>query len=120
MHSNTPARIPKQPLRIVLVGDQTATAPKAGLTSCSCSPVLDVCRQLIGAGYAPETPAVAYRDGIKALLLKSIGSAAALQVNGHGTAFIALRGWGPASPVRQTAEPQGEACPRSEKQTEVA
>jgi hypothetical protein len=67
-------------LTIVLLGDHTATALATGFTSCSTSPVLDLCRQLIAAGYDPKTPAVAYRDGDEAFLLKSIGEVLDLNV----------------------------------------
>jgi len=41
------------------------------------------------AGHDPSTPLEAYRGGMLALRVKSIGQAAKLQVNSHGTGFEA-------------------------------
>jgi hypothetical protein len=71
--------------RAQLSGDDTCTA--AGLTARSISPVLALCRMLIEAGHDPAMPLHVYRGDVLALTIRSIGEAAALQVNPRGTGF---------------------------------
>jgi hypothetical protein len=59
-----------------------------GVTVRAPSPVLALCRQLIqSSAYAPETPLDAYRGDTLCLRVRSIGEAAKLAVNGHGSGF---------------------------------
>src|SRR6476619_1028281 len=92
-----------------------------GYTALGGSPVFALCRKLIEAGFDPERPLFAYRGVTMALRIRSIGEAATLEINGHGSGFKqcpARRG--PASPMRQTEvtlagdtfEPIGAAAAR--------
>ena len=95
-------------VRAELIGDDTCTAQ--GITSRGYSPILDLCRELLAAGADPLSQLDAYRDGILALHIDSIGQAARLTVKsaGNGAPIFALdsrcRGAGapPIAPSERT------------------
>ena len=73
-------------IRARLTGSDTASAE--GISVTSSSPVLALCRELIKLPYDPNIRLVAYRGDTLALIVRSIGEAARLEVSGHGTGFI--------------------------------
>ena len=81
-------------IRADLIGSDTCTA--LGLTCNSGSPVLALCRGLVEAGHDPAIPLEAYRGDVLCLCVRSIGDAAAVEVNARGTGFVVR----PASLVR--------------------
>jgi hypothetical protein len=95
------AKFQPSPIRAELTGSSTCTA--LGLSVRANSPVLGLCRRLIEAGYDPATPLQAYRGDTLCLVIRSIGEAAALEINSAGTGFFRHRGARAASPVRQKA-----------------
>jgi len=72
-------------VRAVLTDDDTCSA--LGLTVCSSSPVLALCRKLVKAGHDPSLPLEAWRGDTLAIRIRSIGEAAQLEVNGEGAGF---------------------------------
>src|SRR6516164_9622984 len=64
------------------------------------TPVLALCRELIAAGHDPSRPLHAYRDGVLALRIRSIGEAARLRVATHGVGFESAQECTTASPMR--------------------
>jgi len=61
-------------------------------TARSPSPVLALCRQLVESGtYGSSIPLDAYRGHTLCLRVRSIGEAAALEVNSEGTGFRSRR-----------------------------
>jgi hypothetical protein len=62
-----------------------------GLMSRSSSPVLNLCRMLVAAGHDPSRPMDAFRGETLALHIRTIGEAAAFEVNSHGTDFVKHR-----------------------------
>jgi hypothetical protein len=89
-------------LRGELYGSTTATA--AGITATSTTPVLLLCRQLLAQGVDPDRAAEIYRGAVLALRIRSIGEAAGLEINGHGTGFRPAGDGGTASPVRKNGK----------------
>jgi hypothetical protein len=81
---------PQAPVLRAELIDDTCTA--AGLTARGPSPVLQLCRELIEAGHDPRRALHAYRRGILALIVRSIGEAAGLRVNpkGNGASWASL------------------------------
>ena len=80
-----------------LAKDDHATA--CGIVTRSSSPVLRLCRLLVDAGHDPGLPLEAWRNGVLCLRVRSIGEAAGLEINAHGTGFRQLREGGGASPI---------------------
>ena len=76
-------------IRAELRGSNRALA--AGIVAVGSSPVLALCRRLVEAGHDPVTPLAAYRAGTLCLKVRSIGAAAALEVNGEGNGFRGLK-----------------------------
>lgn len=72
-----------------LAGSNTCTA--AGMSASGSTPVLDLCRKLIEAGFDHRLPLHAYRRDVLCLTVRSIGEGAALAVNGKGTGFMRYR-----------------------------
>jgi hypothetical protein len=62
-----------------------------GLIARSYTPVLQLCRLLVAAGFDPDHSLIAYRRGTLALRVRSIGEAAKLELNGRGTRFVRCR-----------------------------
>jgi hypothetical protein len=69
------------------------------------APVLALCRSLLAAGLDPDQSLEVYRAGTLALHIRSIGEAARLEINSHGTDFVARRARRQASPVRSRELP---------------
>jgi hypothetical protein len=65
------------------------------------APVIALCRKLIDSGIDPATALHVYRGDILCLIVRSIGHAARLELNGHGTGFLPAPAGGTASPMRQ-------------------
>lgn len=93
----TPAR---QVIRAELLGENTCTA--LGIVAKANTPILELCRKLIAAGHGPGSQLDIYRGETLALRLRSIGAAAALEINGEGTGFRLRRAPATAPPMRQT------------------
>lgn len=72
-----------------------------GFAVTAASPVLALCRRLVAAGYDPMRPLHAYRGGVLAVRVRSIGEGAKLETNGEGTGFRRLREPDAAPHVRQ-------------------
>jgi hypothetical protein len=80
------------------------------------APVLAICRALIEAGHEPERMLHAYRGGVLAVKVRSLGEGARLNVEDdrHGTPRLRRwrhgpRGCGADSPVAQIANGRGVA-----------
>jgi len=58
------------------------------------APVLELCRALVAAGHDPASRLDAYRGDVLCLQVRSIGEAARLEINGHGTGFKRAGGGG--------------------------
>ena len=96
-------------IRAELIGDDRATA--LGIEARSAAPVLALCRALIAAGIDPASPMHVYRGATLALMVRSIGEAAALDViDGR---FQKWHGRKPsaASPIVRTAPPPARVLP---------
>ena len=78
-----------QAVRAELTESDTACA--CGITAEGSSPVLKLCRMLIGAGTDPSTPLEAWRDSTLALAIRSIGEASCLEINSAGNDFTRYR-----------------------------
>src|SRR5262249_47522637 len=81
------------PIEAELIGSNECRARDRarGITVRSSSPVLALCRALVGAGYDPGRPLHVYRGETLALTVRSIGEGARLRVSGSGTGFISDR-----------------------------
>ncbi len=66
-----------------------------GYTARSASPVLAMCRKLIGAGFDPDLPLRAYRGDVLCLSVRSIGEGAALTVAEGSQDTPRFRRWKP-------------------------
>ena len=95
------ALVDHTPIRATLSGGDIVTA--LGITAQSSSPVLALCRQLLAAGHDPATPLHAYRGDTLALINRSIGEAANLEINGKGTGFVTRDAVGTGSPIAPNA-----------------
>ena len=97
----------RDPIHAELRGSDTCTA--LGVSAVSATPILVLCRKLIQAGYDPATPLEAWRDDVLCLTVRSIGEAAGLEINSHGSSFVRLRGRRTAphaAPVAEAASPE--------------
>lgn len=92
-----------QAIRAELIGSDTCTA--GDITATGHAPVLALCRALLAAGLDPDQALEVFRGATLALRVRSIGEAAGLEINSHGTAFIAVRERRTASPVRKSDPP---------------
>jgi hypothetical protein len=103
---NTRTAATNQVLRADLIGTDACSA--AGITTTGNAPVLVLCRRLLAAGHDPATRLEVYRGATLALIVRSIGEAAQLEINSKGSDFAAHR---PrvrtAPPVRKTGRPIG-------------
>ena len=91
---DNPSQALQQAIRADLIGSDTCAA--LGLTINSSSPVLAICRALVESGHDEAIALEPYRGDVLCLRVRSIGDAAALEVNARGTGFVVR----PASPVR--------------------
>jgi len=87
------------PIRAALTGSDRCSA--LGIVARGNAPVLASCCKLIETGIDPETALHVYRGDMLCLTVHGIGEAARLEINSHGTGFIALRGRRTASPMRR-------------------
>jgi len=85
-HSCTASSHAAQVVRAELVGDTVCRAE--GVTVCSHTPILELCRGLIRAGINPARGLHCHRDGVLCVTVRSIGEAAALELNSKGTGFV--------------------------------
>jgi hypothetical protein len=90
---------PSLAVRAELIGSSTAIA--FGIVGHGNAPVLDLCRKLVEAGFDPDLPLTAFRGATLCLRIRSIGEAAGLEINGHGSGFKRRGSGGIAPPVRQ-------------------
>jgi hypothetical protein len=90
-------------VRADLTGSDTASA--LGITARGAAPVLILCRELIAAGLDPDRAMEIFRSGTLALHVRTIGQAAGLEINSHGTAFVALRARRAAPSMRRGHSP---------------
>src|SRR5262245_9507906 len=74
-----------KPVRAEFVNDQTCRVRAAGLTACSSSPALSLCRLLVKHGFDPERPLLVFRGDILAVRIRTIHEGASLEVNSLGT-----------------------------------
>jgi hypothetical protein len=107
-------RFAQAPIRAELIASNSCEAD--GLIACGYAPVLDLCRELVAAGYDPATPLEAWRGETLCLYIRSIGKGAQLTVadDRHGTPRLRRRpgrpqGYVGASPVAQIAKGRGAA-----------
>ena len=91
---DNPSQALQQAIRADLIGSDTCIA--LGLAINSSSPVLALCRALVESGHDTAIALDAYRGDVLCLRVRSIGDAAALEVNARGTGFVVR----PASLVR--------------------
>jgi hypothetical protein len=107
----TPERKPFQVILAELTGSDTCTA--LGVTVRGSTPVLGLCRQLVERGHDPDRPLAAWRDGVLALVIASIGLGAGLEINSKGTRFIrrcAVRRGPPVAPTaKDLVQPHKQA-----------
>jgi hypothetical protein len=96
---DSPSQVSGKAMRAELAGSDSCSA--LGITISSSSPVLALCRKLVQAGFDPTMPMECYRGDTLALRIRSIGEAAALEINAKGTSFTAGRAVRTASPIRQ-------------------
>jgi hypothetical protein len=81
-----------------------------GITIQSPSPLLDLCRTLVEAGFDPTTPLEAYRGKTLCLRVRSIGEAAKLKIGGDGVSFRPVPEPVTASPMRSQHKPGRRAA----------
>jgi hypothetical protein len=99
---NKPERWAKQAhtIRAELVGDDGCHCAVAGLYACASTPVLEMCRLLVSAGYDPGSKLLCFRGGVLSLTVHSIGEATRLKVNSKGTGFERVSGVRMGPPMR--------------------
>jgi hypothetical protein len=95
----TPNANPSQVIRAELTGEHGCRADGITVRD-SNTPVLTICRKLIEAGVHPDRPLHAYRGKTLCLIVRSIGEAARLEINGRGTGFKRRIPVGIAPPMR--------------------
>jgi hypothetical protein len=71
--------------------------------------VLAMCRALVAQGCDPESTLAAYRGRTLCLAIKTIGTAARLEVNTKGTGFVRAPAVRTAPPMRRLGKPGPEA-----------
>jgi hypothetical protein len=87
------------PIRATLIASNCCEA--LGITGRGYTPVLALCRALVGAGHDPRRPLHAYRGHVLALVVRSIGDGARLRVATHGVGFEGIPECTGGAPVRQ-------------------
>jgi hypothetical protein len=90
-------------IRAEISGGDTAVA--LGIRARAYAPILALCRKLVEAGHDPRRRLHACRGGVLALRVRSIGEAADLEINGHGTGFKQARDGGTAPPSGYSGSP---------------
>lgn len=66
---------------------------------------------LVDAGHDPGLPLEAWRNGVLCLRVRSIGEAAGLEINAHGTGFILSCARRAAPPINLNAPDHAEVAP---------
>jgi hypothetical protein len=94
-------------IRAELAGVDCCSA--RGVTAQGQAPVLVLCRLLLEIGCDPATPLDAYRGDVLCLQVRSIGEAAALEINAKGTGFVARCSVRTAPPVAAGYSAAGSA-----------
>jgi hypothetical protein len=92
---------PSGAITAVIAGCNNCTA--LGLTAQSSAPVIALCRRLVDADHDPALPMHVYRGDTLALIVRSIGAAANLEIHGTGTHFVGRRDRRIAPPIASTA-----------------
>jgi hypothetical protein len=93
-----------------LIGSNKCTAE--GITAYGPAPILKLCRELIKAGFHPGRPLHAYRGDVLCIVARTIGEAAGIDINGHGTGFIKRPEQGGTAPPMRQPEIWGTMIPR--------
>ena len=96
-------------IRGELIGANLCKA--AGFAATSATPVLALCRTLLAAGLNPDQPLEGYRGATLALRVRSIGEAAALELNSEGTGFRRRRQPDAAPPIAPIVSEGAEIGP---------
>ena len=104
---------PHKTVRAELIGSSVCVADR--VTARGFAPVLSLCRTLVEAGYDPGRPLEAWRDGILALRVRSIGEAAELIINSKGTDFVCRPAVRKGSLVAESFHPEGEGSQRTQR-----
>lgn len=99
LHKHFPPTTQATPICATLTGSDACNA--LGIVAHGNTPVLGLCRKLIDAGHNPAAALHAYRGDMLCLIVHAIGEAARLEINSHGTGFIALRARRTAPPMRR-------------------
>ena len=114
--ANRQGQLSQGPVRATLVGSDRCDAE--GISSRGYAPMLDLCRELVAAGFDPASPLEAWRGEILCLRVRSIGESARLTVadDRHGTPRLRRRherpqGYVAGSPVALNANGRGAAAP---------
>jgi len=114
--SNRQQLFAQAPIRVTLIGFDRCEA--AGISVRGYAPVLDLCRELVAAGFDPACPLEAWRGQTLCLRVHSIGEGARLTVadDRHGTPRLRrqrdrTRRYGAGSPVAQTNSRRGVPTP---------
>ena len=114
--TNRHQQLSQAPIRAALFGSNRCETE--GIIVYGYAPVLDLCRALIKAGHDPKRALHAYRGGVLALAVRSIGEGARLTVADDGRGTPHLRRWrdrsktcGAGSPVAQTDNGWGVPTP---------
>jgi hypothetical protein len=97
----------RKPSRLYLKAEQLIQAELIGSSECralrlvvrGAAPVLSLCRQLILTGHNPDLPLEAWRGGVRALRIRSIGIAAGLTVSDDRLGRPRFRRWPSTSDV---------------------
>ena len=110
--TNRHERFTQAPIRAALIGSNRCEAE--GLSARGYAPVLQLCRELVAAGFNPACSLEAWRGQTFCLRIRSIGEAARLTVEDDGNGTPRLRRWrnrperyGAGSPVAQIANDKG-------------
>jgi hypothetical protein len=85
----------------------TNHAAALGITATGPTPVLALCRELLAAGVDPNQCLEVYRGATLALRIRSLGEAAALELNSEATGFRRRRQPDAAPPMRQNRRAAG-------------
>jgi hypothetical protein len=85
-------------IRAELIGDACSAL---GITVAGIAPILKLCRRLVETGHDPNRPLSVFRNGALALVIRSIGEAAQLEVSPRGSGFVRHPGVRAGPPVRQ-------------------
>jgi hypothetical protein len=106
--TNRQGQLPQVPIRATLVGSDRCAAD--GISARGYAPVLDLCRELVAAGFNPASALEAWRGEILCLRVRSIGESARLAVEDdrHGTPRLRRwrkrpHGYGAGSPIAKNA-----------------